>query len=210
MPDEHALARDPRATACRCATASATRSIRSTTITASAVSEAIVAPVDAHRDADVGERERRRVVDPVADHHHRRQLRARLHRADDLELLLGRLLGDRRARSRACEPISSATAGAVAGHHRDVDDPGAPQLVGDAVRRPRAGGRRRRSPRRGRRRRPRAPRATVVDASGAPVTPRPLVAALREPARAADRDAAPVDDALDALARAAPRRGRGG
>ena len=51
-------------------TASATRSTRSTRMTASAVSGDRRSG-GSHRDPDVGERERRRVVDPVADHHHR-------------------------------------------------------------------------------------------------------------------------------------------
>ena len=72
----------------------------------------------AHRDPDVGERERGRVVDPVADHHDRPEVRARLHRADDLELLLGRLLAvdpvdaDRRpiaSATAALSPVTSAT-----------------------------------------------------------------------------------------------------
>ena len=40
-------------------------------------------PRPAHRDADVGERQCRGVVDAVADHHHRRQLGVGAHRADD-------------------------------------------------------------------------------------------------------------------------------
>ena len=69
--------------------ASATRSTRSTTMTASAVSEETVAP-RAHRDADVCQGQRRRVVDAVADHHHATLAGQLACLAHDVDLLLGR------------------------------------------------------------------------------------------------------------------------
>ena len=87
----------------------------------------------AHRDPDVGERERRRVVDPVADHHDRPEVRARPHRADDLELLLGRLV--------AVDPVCADLAADRVRHRRpvtgdecDVEDPGRLQAGGQARR----------------------------------------------------------------------------
>ena len=47
----------------------------------------------AHRDADVGQRQRGRVVDAVADHHDRPHAGRVADRAHDLELLLGRAVG---------------------------------------------------------------------------------------------------------------------
>ena len=73
--------------------ASATRSTRSTSDDGVGGLRGDGRAARAHRDADVGERQRGRVVDPVADHHDRAQVRLRLERADDVELLLGRLLG---------------------------------------------------------------------------------------------------------------------
>ena len=57
--------------------ASATRSTRSTAITASAVCDATVAPAAPERDADVGQGQGRRVVDAVADHDDGPQRRVR-------------------------------------------------------------------------------------------------------------------------------------
>ena len=132
-------------------TASATRSIRSTTTTASAVSEETVAPAEAHRDADVGEREGRRVVDPVADHHDRPHAGG-LQRADELELLLGRLLGvDAVDADLAPDLLGDGRRSPVAMRH--VPDPGARSSATSRAR-PGAGGRpSRRAPRAGRRRR---------------------------------------------------------
>ena len=139
-------------------TASATRSTRSTTITASAVSEAIVAPAAPIAMPTSASASAGRVVDAVADHHHRAELRARLHRPHDLELLLGRLLG---VDAVDAEPRADLLGDrrAIAGDHRHVDDAGSAELVGDAVRRPRADGRPSRWRRPGCRRRRRAPRA---------------------------------------------------
>ena len=107
----------------------------------------------AHRDAEVGERQRGRVVDAVADHDHRAQIGIGAQTLDDLELLLGGLLGvDAVDAELATDPLRDRTA--ISGHHRYVanalgaqslDDPIGvrAQLVGhhDHARR---GGRRRR------------------------------------------------------------------
>ena len=70
----------------------------------------------AHRDSDIGEGERGRVVDPVADHHDRAQFRSRLERSDDVELLLGRLVG---VDAVDAEPLPDGLChrSLVAGHH---------------------------------------------------------------------------------------------
>ena len=110
--------------------ASATRSTRSTAITASAVSEETVAPAEAHGDAHVGRRQRRRVVDAVAHHHDRPALRSGPQRPDDPSLPSG----DRSAWTSST-PSPRATPSAagrrVAGDHRDVAHAGRPQ-PGDA------------------------------------------------------------------------------
>ena len=76
----------------------------------------------AHRDADVGERQRGRVVDPVAHHHDRVQLRLRLKRAHDIELLVRRLLG---VDAIDAEPLAHRLRhrSLVARNDRDMPDP---------------------------------------------------------------------------------------
>ena len=97
---------------------SAIRLASSTVITTSAVSEEIVAPLPRHRDADVGEREGGRVVDPVPDHDDVARARPVADRPHDAELALGCLLGvdgvDARAprdfvRDLRRSPVTSAT-----------------------------------------------------------------------------------------------------
>ena len=81
-------------------------------------------PGAAHRDADVGEGKGGSVVDAVADHDDRGELGVGAHRADDLELLLGALFGEDLVEPGLARAIRSATARAVAGHHRDSPDAG--------------------------------------------------------------------------------------
>ena len=74
-------------------TASATRSIRSTVITASAASLGHRPAVACQRDADVRQCEGRRVIDAVADHDDRPAIGLLARGAHDGELVLRRLLG---------------------------------------------------------------------------------------------------------------------
>ena len=82
----------------------------------------------AHRDPDVGERKRGRVVHAVAHHHHRAEVGIRAQRANDVELVLGRLLRVHAIRSERL-PDRVRDGGAVAGHHRDVPDARDAKLV---------------------------------------------------------------------------------
>ena len=141
----------------------------------------------AHRDPDVGERERGRVVDPVADHHDRPEVRARPHRADDLELLLGRLV--------AVDPVCADLAADRVRHRRpvtgdecDVEDPGRlqPGVRLGASSRSRSAI---------------ATEPTSLPSTWTSIFAPSLVGACRiEPGGAADRDPQAVDEAGDSLA----------
>ena len=137
----------------------------------------------AHRDADVGERERGRVVDAVADHDHGAELGLRLHRAHDLELLLRRLLRvDVVDADLAADRVGDG--GAVAGDERDVADAGRLRSRASGSARPA---------------RSRSPITTDADEPAVDLDEHLRVAARRRRAarssqeRAADRDAEAVD-----------------
>jgi hypothetical protein len=72
-----------------------------------------------HRDPEIGERERGGVVDAVADHDHRTQVWIGAHRAHDLELVFGGLLGVDAVDSELAAHALGDRA-AVSGEHRDV------------------------------------------------------------------------------------------
>jgi hypothetical protein len=83
-------------------TASATRSIRSTVMTASALCDEAVAACAPIANAHVGHRERRSVVDAIADHHHGAEPRLLANGPHVVELVGGRQLGIDRSRSSSC------------------------------------------------------------------------------------------------------------
>ncbi len=86
----------------------------------------------AHRDPEVGHRERRSVVDAVADHDHGSQHWVGGDPADDLELVLGGLLGvDAVDAELATDPLGDRAA--VARDHRDMPDPLGAKPVDDPV-----------------------------------------------------------------------------
>jgi len=105
-----------------------------------------------HRDPEIGERERGCVVDAVADHDHRTQVWIGAHRAHDLELVFGGLLGVDAVDSELAAHALGDRA-AVSGEHRDV--PHAPCAAAPRCPRRRAAARR---PSRSRRRRHRQQR----------------------------------------------------
>ena len=90
-PGDDALAGDARATGAPVSTASATRSTRSTMMTASAASDDAVAPAAPIAMPTSAAASAGRVVDAVADHHHRPAGPAAL-RLHERELALGRLV----------------------------------------------------------------------------------------------------------------------
>ena len=79
-------------------------------------------------DADVGLRERRGVVDAVADHRH--PLALRLQRRDLGRLLARQHVGDARGRCRPRAAMASRRAPVVAGEHHDLE----PELHAAAAR----------------------------------------------------------------------------
>ena len=74
-----------------------------------------------HGDSDIGKRQRRSVVDAVADHHDGTQLGVLLDGADELQLLLRRLLGVHTIDADVASDLVR-DAGPIAGCHRDVAD----------------------------------------------------------------------------------------
>ena len=156
----------------------------------------------AHRDAEVGERQRGRVVDAVADHDHRAQRRVVAQPADDLELLLGGLLGvDAVDAELARRPARRPTGG----RRRPSRRGGRPRrAVARRSGRRRGAARRpsRSRRRRGRRcRRARAPRRSRGRAARPRRRSRPRVLpAARRNARLPTATDAAVDRACDALA----------
>ncbi len=101
-------------------------------MTASAVSEETACAGGAHRDAEVGEGERGRVVDAVADHHDRLQSRVGAQAAYHCELVLGGPVG-----VDAVDVDLAADARgdrfAVAGDHRHVAHALGAQSLHDAL-----------------------------------------------------------------------------
>ena len=153
----------------------------------------------AHRDADVGEGERRRVVDAVAHHHAQARRSGCAQRSDDLELSLGGAARRRRGRRRSRFPTASATARRSPVTIATWSMPAARR----SSRSVRASGRSRSESVIVPATRPSTPTTTVARPSSAATDGfSAAITAASQPVEAADGDAVRVDASLDALRRA--------